>query len=317
MTGVDLWRVERECRADGFRLICGADEAGAGPLAGDVYAAAVILPDGFMPDGLNDSKQVSPKNRERLFQVIQEKSVAWAVASVDPAVIDEINILAARLLAMDRAIRALIPAPDFALIDGNCGKGISCRHRTIVKGDSISANIAAASILAKVSRDRYMEEMARRYPQYEFERHKGYPTKRHYELLRQYGPSPIHRKSFLKKFYAEESGWGEAVAAEDLRRKGWRLVAAGWQCRFGEIDLIAENSKYITFIEVKLRKNADFAPARAAVDRRKQERLRTSAELYLSQHPTDLQPRFDVAEVYAPDGIATRAPEIIYIEDAF
>ena len=206
MTGVDLWRVERECRADGFRLICGADEAGAGPLAGDVYAAAVILPEGFMPDGLNDSKQVSPKNRERLFQVIQEKSVAWAVASVDPAVIDEINILAARLLAMDRAIRALIPAPDFALIDGNCGKGISCRHRTIVKGDSISANIAAASILAKVSRDRYMEEMARRYPQYEFERHKGYPTKRHYELLRQYGPSPIHRKSFLKKFYAEESG---------------------------------------------------------------------------------------------------------------
>ena len=111
--------------------------------------------------------------------------------------------------------------------------------------------------------------------------------------------------------------WGEAVAAADLRRKGWRLVAAGWQCRFGEIDLIAENSKYITFIEVKLRENADFAPARAAVDRRKQERLRTSAELYLSQHPTDLQPRFDVAEVYAPDGIATRAPEIIYIEDAF
>ena len=164
----------------------------------------MILPFGFTPEGLNDSKRVSPKNRDRLYDVIREQAVAWAVVSVDVAVIDERNILNARLLAMDRAIQALDPAPQLALIDGNRDKGISCPHLAVVKGDSISANIAAASILAKVSRDRYMEEMARKYPQYEFERHKGYPTKRHYELLRRYGPSPIHRKSFLKKFYQRE-----------------------------------------------------------------------------------------------------------------
>ena len=202
MKKVDLWAIEAQCRREGALLVCGADEAGAGPLAGDVYAAAVILPWGWVPEGLNDSKQVTPKRRDRLFDEIREKAVAWAVTSVDAAAIDEMNILAARLLAMDRAIKALDPAADFALIDGNRDKGISCPHRTVVKGDSLSANIAAASILAKVSRDRYMEEMAKVYPEYEFDRHKGYPTKRHYELLRQYGPCPIHRKSFLKKFYA-------------------------------------------------------------------------------------------------------------------
>ena len=202
MEQIDLWALEAQCRREGALLVCGADEAGAGPLAGDVYAAAVILPWGWVPEGLNDSKQVTPKRRDRLFDEIREKAVAWAVTSVDAAGIDEMNILAARLLAMDRAIKALDPAADFALIDGNRDKGISCPHRTVVKGDSLSANIAAASILAKVSRDRYMEEMAKVYPEYEFDRHKGYPTKRHYELLRQYGPCPIHRKSFLKKFYA-------------------------------------------------------------------------------------------------------------------
>ena len=202
MEKVDLWALEEQCRREGTLLVCGADEAGVGPLAGDVYAAAVILPWGWVPEGLNDSKQVTPKRRDRLFDEIREKAVAWAVTSVDAAAIDEMNILAARLLAMDRAIKALDPAADFALIDGNRDKGISCPHRTVVKGDSLSANIAAASILAKVSRDRYMEEMAKVYPEYEFDRHKGYPTKRHYELLRQYGPCPIHRKSFLKKFYA-------------------------------------------------------------------------------------------------------------------
>ena len=202
MEQIDLWALEAQCRREGALLVCGADEAGAGPLAGDVYAAAVILPWGWAPEGLNDSKQVTPKRRDRLFDEIREKAVAWAVTSVDAAGIDEMNILAARLLAMDRAIKALDPAADFALIDGNRDKGISCPHRTVVKGDSLSANIAAASILAKVSRDRYMEEMAKVYPEYEFDRHKGYPTKRHYELLRQYGPCPIHRKSFLKKFYA-------------------------------------------------------------------------------------------------------------------
>lgn len=195
----DKWEIERSCWAMGYQLICGADEAGAGPLAGAVYAGAVILPRELDIEGLNDSKQVSAKRREILFDEIQEKAVAWAVAWADEKEIDAMNILNARMLAMDRAIRALKPAPDYALIDGNRNKGISLVNETVVKGDSRSASIAAASILAKVSRDRYMEEMARRYPEYEFERHKGYPTKRHYELLRRYGPCPIHRRTFLKK----------------------------------------------------------------------------------------------------------------------
>lgn len=196
---MDLWEIERSCFARGYTLVCGADEAGAGPLAGAVYAGAVILPAGLVIDGLNDSKQISEKRREALFDVIKEEAVAWAVASVDEREIDAVNILNARLKAMELAIRALDPAPDYALIDGNRDKGISIPHETVVKGDARSASIAAASILAKVSRDRYMLEMAARYPEYEFERHKGYPTRRHYELLRQYGPCPIHRRTFLKK----------------------------------------------------------------------------------------------------------------------
>ena len=196
---MDLWEIERSCFERGYTLVCGADEAGAGPLAGAVYAGAVVLPAGLVIDGLNDSKQVSEKRREALFDVIRAEAVAWAVASVDEAEIDAINILNARLKAMDLAIRALDPAPDYALIDGNRDRGITIPHETVVKGDGRSASIAAASILAKVSRDRYMLEMAARYPEYEFERHKGYPTKRHYELLRKYGPCPIHRKTFLKK----------------------------------------------------------------------------------------------------------------------
>ncbi|MEL4861332.1 ribonuclease HII [Pseudoflavonifractor phocaeensis] len=203
---MNLWELEERCWAQGRSLVCGADEAGAGPLAGPVYAAAVILPRHLELMWLNDSKQVTPKRREVLFEEIKAQAVAWSVASVDEGTIDDINILNARLLAMERAIRALEPAPDYALIDGNRDKGITLPHETAVKGDSRSASIAAASILAKVSRDRYMEEMARQYPEYRFERHKGYPTKLHYEMLKKYGPSPIHRRSFLKKFYAGEAG---------------------------------------------------------------------------------------------------------------
>lgn len=194
----DLWSMERACFARGLSLVCGCDEAGAGPLAGAVYAAAVMLPAGLVIDGLDDSKRVSAKKREALFSVIQHKAIAWAIAAADEKEIDAINILNARLLAMDRAIRQLNPAPQFALIDGNRNRGISIPNEMVVKGDSRSANIAAASILAKVSRDRYMEEMAVLYPQYGFERHKGYPTSDHYEQLRQHGPCPIHRRTFLK-----------------------------------------------------------------------------------------------------------------------
>ena len=198
-----LWELEERLRQQGFSHIAGTDEAGAGPLAGRVYAAAVILPFGLELPYLNDSKQVTPRRREVLFDQIKERAVAWSVAWVEPEEIDQIDILNSRIKAMERAAEGLSPAADYLLVDGNRNHGSRCAiqmpHETVVKGDSRSASIAAASILAKVSRDRYMEEMAARYPQYEFQRHKGYPTKLHYERLRQYGPCPIHRRSFLKK----------------------------------------------------------------------------------------------------------------------
>lgn len=198
----DLWTEENRIFAQrGEILICGADEAGAGPLAGPVYAAAVILPKGLLLPYLNDSKQLTERRRELLFPQIKERAIAWAVATASPEEIDRLNILNARMLAMDRAIQQLEPKADFALIDGNRSNGIHCPNETLVKGDSRSASIAAASILAKVSRDHYMVEMAEQYPMYQFEKHKGYPTKLHYQLLEEYGPSPIHRQSFLKKFY--------------------------------------------------------------------------------------------------------------------
>ena len=195
----DLWQLERACFARGLTRVCGADEAGAGPLAGRVYAAAVILPEGWDAPYLNDSKKVTEKRRAVLYEQITREAVAWSVAWADEKEIDEINILNARMLAMDRAIQALDPPADFALIDGNRSAGITCPNETVVKGDGKSDSIAAASILAKVSRDRYMLEMAEQYPEYAFEQHKGYPTKLHYERLRQYGPCPIHRLTFLKK----------------------------------------------------------------------------------------------------------------------
>ena len=199
---MELWQYEREAQNAGYRVICGCDEAGAGPLAGPVYAAAVILPVGVDIPGLNDSKKLTEKKRETLFPVVKELASAWSVACVDAAEIDATDILSARMKAMQLAIDELEQKVDFALIDGNRDHGktaaITTPHRCIVKGDSLSASIAAASILAKVSRDHHMLEMAERYPEYQFARHKGYGTKLHYEMLREFGPSPIHRRTFLK-----------------------------------------------------------------------------------------------------------------------
>lgn len=199
---MDFWQYEKEALAEGYAAVCGCDEAGAGPLAGPVYAAAVILPFGEDIPGLDDSKKLSEKRREALFPVIQEKALAWSAAFVSAEEIDKTDILSARMRAMQLAIDALSRKPDFALIDGNRDHGrsaaITTAHRCIVKGDSLSASIAAASVLAKVSRDHFMMEMAAKYPEYRFDRHKGYGTKLHYALLREYGPSPIHRRTFLK-----------------------------------------------------------------------------------------------------------------------
>ncbi len=201
-----MWRYEEEARRAGRRAVCGVDEAGAGPLAGPVYAAAVILPEGLTLPYLNDSKQVSPKRRDALFDQIRERALAFSIASVGPAEIDETDILSARIRAMQLAIDGLSLPADFALIDGNRDKGRRCAittaHRTIVRGDSLSASIAAASILAKVSRDRYMEELDKACPQYQFARHKGYGTALHYAMLDTYGPCDAHRRSFLKKWEA-------------------------------------------------------------------------------------------------------------------
>lgn len=203
MSTADLWAIEHGLYDEGYETICGVDEAGRGPLAGPVCAAAVILPRDLELLGLNDSKKLTAKKRDELFDVIKEKAVAYAIALVDEKTIDEINILQATLSAMGQAIANLPVKPDLALIDGNREKDFGLPVKTVVKGDSLSANIAAASILAKVTRDRLMEELDETYPQYGFAVHKGYGTKRHYEALREYGPCPIHRMTFLKKFYGK------------------------------------------------------------------------------------------------------------------
>ena len=200
---VDLWRYEREAFAEGFAVVCGVDEAGRGPLAGPVCAAAVILPRETVIDGLNDSKKLPDKKRRELYDIITERAVAYGIAFASEQEIDEVNILQATFLAMERAMEKLSVRPQLALIDGNRAKDFGLPVRTIVSGDALSASIAAASILAKVTRDRLMEELDGEYPQYGFAVHKGYGTKRHYEALRAFGLCPIHRRTFLKKFYGE------------------------------------------------------------------------------------------------------------------
>lgn len=198
---MDLWLLENEIYEEGFRLLCGVDEAGRGPLAGPVCAAAVILPRGLAIADLNDSKKLTEKKRDALYHVICEKALSFGIAFASVEEIEGFNILNATFLAMNRALAQLDPRPELALIDGNRNTGIQTPSRCVVKGDARCADIAAASILAKVTRDRYMLEMAEQYPEYHFEQHKGYGTRLHYEALRKYGPSPIHRMSFLKKLY--------------------------------------------------------------------------------------------------------------------
>lgn len=200
----DMWQIEGSFYAQGVMNICGVDEAGRGPLAGPVCAAAVILPEHLEIPGLNDSKKLTDKKRRELFPIIQEKALAYGIGFASQEEIDEINILQATFLAMERALGALAIRPGLVLIDGNQEKDFGLPVRTVVKGDSLSANIAAASVLAKVSRDDVMLEFARQYPEYGFDIHKGYGTKAHYAALTQYGPCPIHRRSFLKKFYGSK-----------------------------------------------------------------------------------------------------------------
>ena len=204
MSEVNMWEIEDGFYAGGAKVICGVDEAGRGPLAGPVCAAAVILPPHLEIPGLTDSKKLTDKKRRELFPVIQEQAIAWGIGWASEKEIDEINILQATFLAMQRALDQLTVKPDLALIDGNREKDFGLPVKTVVKGDSLSMNIAAASILAKVSRDDVMVKLAEEYPQYQFEIHKGYGTKAHYAALTEHGASPVHRMSFLKKFYGEK-----------------------------------------------------------------------------------------------------------------
>lgn len=201
---MDWLEYENKALESGFEIICGVDEAGRGPLAGPVYAAAVILPKGHLVEGADDSKKLSEKKRDMLFDKIINECVCYSIGTASEQEIDEINILQATFLAMRRAVEGLAVKPDIALIDGNKKPGLDIEEWDIVKGDAKSASISAASIIAKVSRDRYMLEMAEKYPEYQFEKHKGYGTKLHYEMIEKYGISPIHRKSFLKKILNNE-----------------------------------------------------------------------------------------------------------------
>ena len=201
---IDWFKFENEAKANGYSIVCGIDEAGRGPLAGPVCAAAVILPEGCEIEGINDSKKLTEKKREQLYDVIIEKALAYGIATADEKEIDEINILQATYLAMNRAFQKLEIKPDMALVDGNRDPKLGIPTQTIVKGDARSMSIAAASILAKVTRDRFMLEMDKKYPEYQFAKHKGYGTKLHYEMLTEYGPSEIHRMTFLKSFYGNK-----------------------------------------------------------------------------------------------------------------
>lgn len=201
MSQTDMWQIENSYFEKGVQVICGVDEAGRGPLAGPVCAAAVILPANIEIPGLNDSKKLSDKRRRELFPIIKEQAIAYGIGLADNGEIDQINILQATFLAMERAIAQLSVKPDLALIDGNREKDFGIPVQTVVKGDSLSASIAAASILAKVTRDDIMLQMAQQYPEYQFDVHKGYGTKAHYAALAQHGLCAIHRMTFLKKLY--------------------------------------------------------------------------------------------------------------------
>ena len=204
MSEINMWEIENGCFEEGYKIICGVDEAGRGPLAGPVCAAAVILPPNAQIPGLNDSKKLTDKKRRELMPIIKETAIAYGIAFASEQEIDEINILQATYLAMHRAIDQLAVKADLALVDGNRAGDFGLPVKTVVKGDSLSASIAAASVLAKVTRDDVMLELAEKYPEYAFDVHKGYGTKAHYAALTQHGPSPIHRMTFLKKFYGSK-----------------------------------------------------------------------------------------------------------------
>ncbi len=312
---VNLYDYDNQVKAEGYPVLCGVDEAGRGPLVGRVYAAAVILPECPLIEALNDSKQLTEKKREELYDRILETAVDYGIGWADEKEIDELNILQATFLAMRRAAGQLTVKPDIYLVDGNRHPLIPGLCRCEVKGDGRSAAIAAASILAKVSRDRYMVEQDKLYPGYEFSQHKGYGTALHYQRLAELGPCPIHRKSFLKNLSLRpapnQGQQGEDAATRWLTEHGYRILARNARYPCGEIDIIAANGAYIAFVEVKQRGLGSIDRPAAWVDKTKQKKILQAAAQWLSENPTDLQPRFDVVEVSGEEN------EINLIQNAF
>jgi len=326
---IDWWLEERAARERGFRVIAGIDEAGRGPLAGPVVAACVVLPFEQKLQRVRDSKTLTPEQRDVSFDLINKTAEAIGVGIVEPPEIDKLNILRATHEAMRRAVAALNITPEFVLIDGLPVHPFPILQRALVKGDGRSVSIAAASIVAKVTRDRLMEEYDSQYPVYGFSRHKGYPTSEHISLLTEHGPCPIHRRSFapvaaltmssalelgpcdspdslsLFKISAKEVGdSGEIVACAHLRRLGWEILTTRYRCREGEVDIIARDRQSIVFVEVKARRGRS-KPAEA-VDRPKRTRTVTAANTWLYEtEQADIDCRFDVVEVnFGSDGNA-------------
>lgn len=317
----DLFQYDREI---GVTPLCGVDEAGRGPLAGDVYAAAVILKPDTVIEGLNDSKKLTEKKRELLFDEICEKAEAYCVAAATVEEIDRLNILQATFLAMRRAVEGLGVKPKLVLVDGNRNPELPVHSRLVVKGDGTSACIAAASILAKVSRDRYMAKLAEQYPQYGFEKHKGYGSKLHYQMLDEHGISPVHRKSFLKKYVSGEESpaqkrgrLGEEAACSWLLSEGCTIAARNYSAPpYGEIDIVAEKDGITAFVEVKARKKGARVSGAAAVTPSKQRKLILAASQYANTHACR-RCRFDVAEVELAGEKAPRITALRYYPNAF
>ena len=288
-------------------LLCGVDEAGRGPLAGAVYAAAVILNSDNLIDEINDSKKLTEKKRNILYEKIIQNSHAFSIASASVEEINEINILQATFLAMKRAVQGLKLTPELVLIDGDKNPDIGFKSISVIKGDMKSASIAAASILAKVSRDNYMLEMDEKYPEYGFAKHKGYGTKAHKQALQEHGPCTIHRNKFIRNInfnanknnYKRTSGnLGEEAAARLLVSKEYIILERNFRSVCGEIDIIAENGGELVFVEVKLRTDESYGHPVEAVNECKQKKIVYTAADYIQKTNNQKQPRFDVIEVY-------------------
>ncbi|MEG1028148.1 MAG: ribonuclease HII, partial [Oscillospiraceae bacterium] len=299
----------------GIDLLCGVDEAGRGPLAGDVYAAAVILPLDCEIEGINDSKKLSEKKRELLYDEIMEKAISVGVGVATVEEIDSINILNATFLAMQRAVSNLSVTPKLVLVDGNQNPRLNVHSRLVIKGDATSANIAAASIIAKVSRDRYMKSLDEKYSQYCFSKHKGYGTPLHYEKILQYGVCDVHRKTFLKNLDEKTVNvgkLGEDTAIKFLASNGYVILQRNFSCPYGEIDILAKKDNILSVVEVKTRKQKGTAAIAVTIS--KQKKIIKTYEYYESKNVTNLQPRFDVIEVYINKN---KVENINFIENAF